>query len=128
MSISIQESAIMIFPVNARMPVLSFSLFALVSGLVFAGPADRMAEGRKIYESTCAGCHASGVMGAPVIGKTEDWEGRSELWEGVLMGHAEKGWLAMPARGGNPGLSDYDVDAAAEYMLNQSQPNRKGDY
>lgn len=107
-------------------PLLSLPALVLASGVLLADP-QRMEDGRKVYDSTCAGCHASGVMGAPVTGKAADWAGRSELWEGVLMGHAEKGWLAMPARGGNAGLSEYEVDAAAEYMLNLSHPERQSD-
>jgi cytochrome c5 len=36
--------------------------------------------------------------------------------------HAREGYIAMPARGGAPGLSDYDVDTAVEFMLRTAAP------
>jgi cytochrome c5 len=45
------------------------------------------------------------------------------LWEAVLFEHVKQGYLNMPAKGGEPGLTDYDVEAAAEYMLNLSHPS-----
>ncbi len=50
---------------------------------------------------------------------------RSESWVAVLEEHAKEGYLAMPARGGDPGLSDHEVSAAAEYMLTQTLPERR---
>ena len=88
---------------------------------------DRMIEGEATYKANCGKCHDTGVMGAPINGETADWEERSELWEGVLMEHANKGWLKMPAKGGNDTMTEYDVDVAAEYMLNTSHPKLLAD-
>ena len=33
-----------------------------------------------------------------------------------------EGYLGMPAKGGNARLSEYDVDAAVEYMLTITHP------
>ncbi len=44
------------------------------------------------------------------------------MWEAVLFEHADKGWLAMPARGGDPDLESADVEVAAEYMLHLTFP------
>ncbi len=87
---------------------------------VLATP-ERMTEGKRVYEAVCARCHASGELGAPVVGDKSAWKGRSALWEAVLFEHADKGWLAMPARG-DADISDYDTKAAAEYMLNTTFP------
>ena len=89
--------------------------------------SDRMEEGKAAYAANCAKCHNTGVMGAPITGETADWEDRSELWEGVLMEHANRGWLKMPAKGGDPSMTEYDVDVAAEYMLNTSHPKLLAD-
>jgi cytochrome c5 len=43
----------------------------------------------------------------------------------VLEEHAKDGYLAMPARGGEPGLCDLDVSAAAEYMLTLTHPDQQ---
>jgi cytochrome c5 len=88
---------------------------------------ERLAEGQRVYEEACARCHASGAEGAPRVGDGEAWKGRSMLWEAVLFEHADKGWLAMPARGGDPVLDSADVEVAAEYMLHLTFPSMPGD-
>jgi cytochrome c5 len=88
-------------------------------------PAQGMLPGQQAYENVCATCHAQGLNGAPAIGDREAWADRSELWVAVLEEHAKEGYLAMPARGGDPTLSDQEVSAAAEYMLTQTLPERR---
>ena len=97
------------------------------AALVTDGPAlsesERMKDGRRVYEANCAGCHEGGADGAPAVGKPGDWKTRSSLWEGILFEHANKGYLAMPAKGGDAQLSEYEVDVASEYMLNLAHPD-----
>ncbi len=94
---------------------------------VSALTSDRLEEGEEIYREACARCHDTGLDGAPITGQTGDWESRSDLWEAILFEHAEKGYTIMPARGGESRLTDYEVDAAAEYMLTKSHPDIKPD-
>jgi cytochrome c5 len=89
--------------------------------------ADRQEEGRKAYEANCASCHETGTDGAPSTRKAEDWTERSNLWESVLFEHANEGYLKMPGKGGNSTLSEYEVDVAAEYMLNITHPDMPRD-
>ena len=84
-------------------------------------------NGEAAYLEHCAGCHETGMLGAPREGEPEDWETRSRLWQAVLMDHAKTGYFEMPARGGNMDLPDEVVEAAAEYMLEQTFPNRPQD-
>ena len=94
--------------------------------LVFCGLAvasERMENGRKAYEAECASCHATGKDGAPVTSNPKDWNNRSKLWDAVLAEHAKSGYLGMPAKGGEPDTSDYEVEVAAEYMLNMAHPD-----
>ncbi len=79
------------------------------------------------YQRACAGCHDEGINGAPAVGDREAWAGRSSLWVAVLEEHAIEGYLDMPARGGDPGLSDCEVAAATEYMLSLTHPDRLTD-
>lgn len=88
---------------------------------------DSAANGETAYRQNCARCHETGEHGAPRTGRPDEWEVRSSLWQAVLMEHAKKGFLDMPARGGNPDLPDEVVDAAAEYMLERTFPNRPKD-
>ncbi len=89
--------------------------------------SERLEDGRRSYEAICASCHESGADGAPVVGRAEDWEGRSDLWEGVLFEHAEAGYIKMPARGAASHATNYDVEVAAEYMLHITYPDRPTD-
>ena len=84
-------------------------------------------NGEAAYLENCAGCHETGMLGAPRENVPMDWEGRSSLWQAVLMEHAKTGYFDMPARGGNMQLPDEGVEAAAEYMLEQTFPNRPKD-
>ena len=74
------------------------------------------------YRVACASCHDTGEDGAPVIGRREDWSGRSDMWQAVLFEHARAGYLDMPGKGGRTDLSDEAVEAAAEYMLEKTFP------
>jgi cytochrome c5 len=84
-------------------------------------------NGEAAYLEHCAGCHDDGAQGAPRIGEPSEWESRSSLWQAVLMEHAKQGYYDMPARGGKPDLPDQVVNAAAEYMLEKTFPERPED-
>ena len=85
-------------------------------------PIAAIVDGKKIYESTCAVCHAAGVAGAPKIGDKATWALRLKSGTDVLYASALKGKGAMmPAKGGNPALSDADVKAAVDYLVSQAK-------
>jgi len=84
-------------------------------------------DGEAAYKENCAVCHETGMMGAPREGEASDWKERSNLWQAVLMEHAKTGYFEMPARGGKTDLPDEVVNAAAEYMLEITFPDRPKD-
>jgi cytochrome c5 len=112
------------------MNYLSVSL-AVTGLMAICGSAiaasDRMKDGQKAYESACASCHETGTDGAPQTRQPEMWTDRSDLWDAVLSEHAQKGYLKMPPRGGSDDASNYDVNAAAEYMLTITHPGLSHD-
>jgi cytochrome c5 len=81
------------------------------------------AAGESTYKKVCALCHASGVAGAPIPGNKDDWAPRVAQGKDVLYKHSIEGYTGakgmMPARGGNPNLSDDDMKAAVDYMLSK---------
>lgn len=79
------------------------------------GAADMPTE--EIVASVCAGCHASGVLGAPKIGDAGSWAKARAAGMDAMVNNAINGKNAMPARGGNPALSDDQIRAAVEFML-----------
>lgn len=82
-------------------------------------------EGKRVYDRSCALCHAAGVAGAPKTGDGADWAARMEQGMDVVYKHAIEGFTGdkgmMPPRGGNAALSDDEVKAAVDYMISQSQ-------
>lgn len=92
------------------------SLLALA---VAAGGA-LAADGKKVFDSNCVACHGTGVAGAPKMGDAAAWGPRIKTGNAALYTSALKGKGAMPAKGGNPGLSDADVKAAVDYMVAQA--------
>ena len=84
-------------------------------------------NGEAAYSEYCAGCHETGMLGAPVAGDAMDWGTRSRLWDAVLLDHAITGYLEMPARGGRMDLPDELVRSAAEYMLRMTFPDMPHD-
>ncbi len=89
--------------------------------------SERLAEGRQAFEKHCSECHENPATDAPTARDESDWEDRSKLWEAVLFEHAQKGYLKMRAKGGAEDASEYDVEAAAEYMLTVSHPEMPHD-
>ncbi len=78
-------------------------------------------SGEEIYNSGCQVCHNAGVAGAPKLGDADAWAPRVAQGLDVLREHAVKGYQGsagvMPAKGGLMHLSDEDVYAAVDYML-----------
>lgn len=77
-------------------------------------------DGSVIYQNLCAGCHASGAGGAPTL-TTAAWASRIAQGADTLHKHAIEGFTGaagvMPARGGNPSLTDEQVVAAVDWMM-----------
>ena len=84
---------------------------------VAASPSNS-AAGQDVYTASCAVCHAAGVAGAPKLGDVEMWQPRLAQGVEALYDHAINGFNTMPAKGGNVSLSDDDVRAAVDHMLN----------
>ena len=76
--------------------------------------------GAEIVTKVCSACHGSGVLNAPKIGDKADWSKRKAAGMSALLASSIKGKNQMPARGGDPSLSDAEVKAAVEEMLKQT--------
>ena len=80
-------------------------------------------KGDVIFGSLCHACHETGALGAPMLTDKAHWAPR--LAEGVdtLVKHAIEGYVGgsgnMPAKGGNPALSNEQVRATVEWMITQ---------
>ncbi|WP_227369362.1 c-type cytochrome [Halomonas sp. M20] len=74
-------------------------------------------SGEEIYNSVCMACHDTGAAGAPIRGEEADWSDRVSKGFDTLLTHSTEGFNAMPARGGNPSLSDDEMYAVTAYMV-----------
>ena len=99
----------------------SFIGTAVAAGLLVMAGQSFAANGKAVYDATCAACHASGAAGAPKIGDKAAWGPRIVTGAAAMKTSALKGKGVMPAKGGNSTLSDADVIAAVEYMVSQSK-------
>jgi cytochrome c5 len=90
----------------------------LLSGLWFAVPAEAR-DGKTVYGQTCAACHGTGLAGAPLLGDKTAWAPRVASGRDKLLTSVMKGKGNMPVKAGNPSLSEKDIRAAIEYMLEQ---------
>lgn len=84
-----------------------------------AGGAD---PGKSTYDGLCVSCHGSGLPNVPQLGDKAAWEPRIAQGMDVMYTHAIGGFVGasgmpMPAKGGNPALTDDQVKAAVDYMV-----------
>lgn len=77
-------------------------------------------DGSVIFGKLCTACHGTGAGGAPKLEKSL-WSDRIKQGVDTLVKHATEGYTGkaglMPARGGNPSLTDEQVKATVKWML-----------
>jgi cytochrome c5 len=77
-------------------------------------------SGKQVVDQVCAKCHTTGVDGAPRIGDKEAWSKRASRGLSSLTKSAIAGIRKMPPHGGNPDVSDLELERAITYMVNRS--------
>lgn len=106
----------------------SFSLVLILLGSLattIPGTAKADKDGKAVYDSSCVACHKTGFMGAPKLGDSTDWknrlaQGKETLYQNAILGYTGKNGM-MPAKGGNPKLSDDAVKSAVDYLVANSE-------
>lgn len=84
-------------------------------------------SGEEVFNGVCKNCHGMPAMAAmmPQIDDKAAWEPRIAKGIDTLYDHAINGFMGdmgmMPAKGGNPALSDDEVKAAVDYILEAVQ-------
>ncbi len=81
---------------------------------------DGTLDGATIYNNLCGACHTSGAAGAPKLEKAA-WAARTAQGIDTLVQHAIDGYTGsagvMPARGGNPAISDEQIRVTVQWMV-----------
>jgi len=84
--------------------------------------ADVVSDGRAIYEQTCIACHGPDGKGAiPGIEQLTEKGALAKsdetLFNSIRDGsHSSGAVISMPAKGGNPSLSDDDIEAVLTFI------------
>ncbi len=100
-------------------PLPWFSGVVLALGAL-ASTAFAQDAGKQVYDSACAGCHGTGVLGAPKVGDNAAWKARAGGGLPALVASAKAGKGNMPPRGGNAALTDAQMLGAVSYMMSAS--------
>lgn len=74
--------------------------------------------GEQVYTAVCAGCHIAGAAGAPKFADAAAWSAPIATGLQSMIANVVKGKGAMPAKGGNPALDDFEIARAVVYMAN----------
>jgi cytochrome c5 len=95
---------------------------AAASQVAYGGTTD----GKVIFDNLCTSCHTAGVAGAPKVGNKAMWAPRIAEGLDTLIKHATEGYHGpdgnfMPAKGGNPALTDAQVKAAVTWIVDQAK-------
>lgn len=75
-------------------------------------------DGSRIYNTYCAICHKLGMNAAPKYGNKALWAKRIAQGRDTVYSHALNGLRGMPPRGGFAQLTDDEVKAGVDYMVN----------
>ena len=129
-----------------RKRLFLFVTFVLAAWMI-APPTKAQTQarsGKQVVDQVCASCHGTGKNGAPRIGDADAWNrlaarGLASLTNSALKGirnnraHAgnpgqwrpnadQAQWRPgdMPARGGNPRLTDVEIERAISHMIDLS--------
>ncbi len=82
-------------------------------------------SGEQVYAQVCKACHEAGIAGAHKLGDKAAWAKVIAQGDKLTYEHAIKGIRAMPAKGGNPDLTDVEVQAAVVHLVNAGGANWK---
>lgn len=93
---------------------------AVPESTVVEAPFGGSVDGQVIYDNVCMACHTTGAGGAPKLVHAE-WDIRMEQGKETLYKHAIEGYTGdsglMPAKGGRSDLTDEQVKASVDYMI-----------
>ena len=106
-----------------RLLVLGIAAFGMSIAAHGAPGQSDGRSGKEIVDAVCAACHVPGTSGAPKIGDKKAWAERAGQGLTALTQHALEGIRQMPSHGGNPNITDLEIERAITYMVNQSGGN-----
>lgn len=113
---------------DSRLIALALAGAASIS---FSAAADDLTRGKTVYDRTCIACHGSDGSGSfPGVPELTEKTGPLSQDDGVLLKRMADGFqspgspMGMPPRGGDPALTDRDLEAVLKYMRKEFQQTR----
>jgi cytochrome c5 len=95
------------------------------TGAAASAPVAAPLSGPQVYNAACMACHGAGIGGAPKFGDKAAWGPRIAQGSSTLHDHAVNGFQGalgmMPAKGGRADLSDAEITAAVDYIVENSR-------
>jgi cytochrome c5 len=95
-----------------------------VAAVVGAEAAAVLLTGPQVYNAACIACHGGGIAGAPKTGDAAAWGPRIAAGMDSLNNNAIIGFQGsagfMPPKGGRADLSDGEIQAAVQYLVDQA--------
>lgn len=101
-----------------KQALIVMTALAVLSGTAQIAAA---ADGKAVYDKSCASCHAKGLMGAPKTGDKDKWAAIIKTGPDAMAESVIKGKGKMKAKAGNDALTADDIKAANEYLVKQAQ-------
>jgi cytochrome c5 len=82
-------------------------------------------DGKTIFDQLCTACHTAGIGKAPKLDAAEFGarlsKGKDTLYKHAIEGFTGPDGGVMPPKGGNAGLSEEQIHATVDWMLEQSK-------
>ena len=95
-------------------------LLLAASMLVLSAGVQAAQDPEAVFNRSCGVCHNGQLPMAPKKGDAAAWEPRLKQGMDTLVQHVTNGFNAMPKRGGNPDLTDAELERAIAYMANSA--------
>jgi cytochrome c5 len=100
-------------------------LVALLTASSIFAADPRLGLGEKVFNANCKSCHETGKASndAPQLSEADEWRlrlagGKATLYKNSIEGVT--GYYVMPPKGGNAQLSDDEVKAAVDYIVDKA--------
>lgn len=112
------ESVSVDAPVKAAAPAATTAAAPVASATPATPAAAR--TGEQVFNTVCTACHTAGILNAPKIDDKAAWEPRAAKGLQGLLATSTTGLNQMPAKGGDPSLTEQELSDAITYMLGKA--------
>jgi len=97
------------------------SITCLITATVMLTLSGAASADKKIYDTRCASCHATGIAGSPKFGDKAAWAPFIATGMDTMMAVAIKGKGAMPPKGGCSDCTDAQMKSTIQYMVDAAK-------